>query len=105
MKVNGNKQNNKKRENQNQIMALYFTSFYHHQAMKRKVRNYPKVRLQQQPDLEDIKKKNQFEKIAMTQYRSDGKIKENGCLMKKEYIFCSFLFLNFLINQKIRKKI
>jgi hypothetical protein len=43
------------------------------------MRNNPTVRLQQLPDLEDInklrKKKNQFEKIVMTQCRSDWKIK------------------------------
>jgi hypothetical protein len=67
-----------KREYHNQILVIYFTSFYHHQTMKKKMRSHPTIRLQL-PDLEDIKKKkkkkkkNQFEKIVMNQYWSDGK--------------------------------
>ena len=71
--------------------------------MKRKMRNHPKVRLQQLPDLEDIKKQKSIWEDSndpMTQYRSDGKIKENGCLMKKKSIFSAIFFFSIFSSTK-----
>jgi hypothetical protein len=40
----------------------------------------------------------------MTQNRSGGKIKENRCLMKKEYIFLLFSFTQFSNQPKNKKE-